>query len=57
VYFLFRAQDVGSKIRRRKSNLVLDEIEEIIGYGFERINIADDFLHLIKSGFAKYVPE
>ena len=33
---------VGSKIRRRKSNFVLDEIEKIIGYGFERINIADD---------------
>ena len=33
---------VGSKVRKRKSNLVLDEIEEIIGYGFERINIADD---------------
>ena len=33
---------VGSKVRKRKSNLVLDEIEEILGYGFERINIADD---------------
>jgi radical SAM superfamily enzyme YgiQ (UPF0313 family) len=33
---------VGAKTRRRKSNLVLDEIEKIIGYGFERINIADD---------------
>ena len=33
---------VGSKTRRRKSSLVLDEIEKIIGYGFERINIADD---------------
>ncbi|MGD0277734.1 MAG: radical SAM protein [Smithella sp.] len=33
---------VGSRIRKRNSNLVLDEIEEIIGYGFERINIADD---------------
>lgn len=33
---------VGAKTRRRKSNLVLDEIEKIIDYGFERINIADD---------------
>ena len=33
---------VGSKVRKRKSDLVLDEIEEIIGFGFERINIADD---------------
>ncbi|MBN1363973.1 MAG: cobalamin-dependent protein [Syntrophaceae bacterium] len=33
---------VGAKIRKRKSNLVLDEIEEIIGYGFDRINVADD---------------
>ncbi|MBN1689412.1 MAG: radical SAM protein [Dehalococcoidia bacterium] len=33
---------VGSKIRRRKPALVLYEIEEILGYGFERINIADD---------------
>jgi anaerobic magnesium-protoporphyrin IX monomethyl ester cyclase len=33
---------VGSKVRKRKSELVLNEIEEIIGYGFERINIADD---------------
>ena len=33
---------VGAKTRRRKSSLVLDEIEKIIGYGFERINIADD---------------
>ncbi|MFA5322721.1 MAG: radical SAM protein [Smithella sp.] len=33
---------VGSKVRRRKSKLVLDEIENIIGYGFDRINIADD---------------
>jgi len=33
---------VGARVRKRKSNRVLDEIEEIIGYGFERINIADD---------------
>lgn len=33
---------VGAKIRSRKSNFILDEMQEIIGYGFERINIADD---------------
>lgn len=33
---------VGPKIRRRKTELILDEIEQILGYGFERINIADD---------------
>jgi radical SAM superfamily enzyme YgiQ (UPF0313 family) len=33
---------VGSKVRRRSSNLVLDEIETILGYGFDRVNIADD---------------
>jgi len=33
---------VGSKIRKRNPALVLDEIEEILGYGFDRINIADD---------------
>ncbi|MDX9817234.1 MAG: cobalamin-dependent protein, partial [Smithellaceae bacterium] len=33
---------VGAKIRRRTANCVLDEIEEILGLGFERINIADD---------------
>lgn len=33
---------VGSKIRRRQTELVIDEIEQILGLGFERINIADD---------------
>ncbi len=33
---------VGSKLRRRSSDLVLDEIEHILSLGFERINIADD---------------
>lgn len=33
---------VGSKVRRRNPKLVLDEMEQIIGLGFERINIADD---------------
>jgi len=33
---------VGAKVRRRSSQFVLDEIEQIISMGFERINIADD---------------
>jgi radical SAM superfamily enzyme YgiQ (UPF0313 family) len=33
---------VGSKVRRRNPQMVLDEIEQIINLGFERINIADD---------------
>lgn len=33
---------VGSKVRKRNPKLVLDEIETILGYGFDRINIADD---------------
>lgn len=33
---------VGSKVRKRNPHLVLDEIEQIIHYGFDRINIADD---------------
>jgi radical SAM superfamily enzyme YgiQ (UPF0313 family) len=33
---------VGSKVRRRDPQKVLDEIEQILDLGFERINIADD---------------
>lgn len=33
---------VGSKVRRRNPDLVLDEMEQILNLGFERINIADD---------------
>ena len=33
---------VGSKVRNRNPQLVLDEMEMIIGDGFERINFADD---------------
>lgn len=33
---------VGAKVRRRAPNLVLNEIEQIIDLGFDRINIADD---------------
>jgi anaerobic magnesium-protoporphyrin IX monomethyl ester cyclase len=33
---------VGSKPRSRKASLVVDEIEQILSYGFTRINLADD---------------
>ncbi|MBN1613432.1 MAG: radical SAM protein, partial [Deltaproteobacteria bacterium] len=33
---------VGKKPRQRKASFVVDEIEEILGYGFNRINIVDD---------------
>lgn len=33
---------VGSKVRKRNPESVLDEIEEILNLGFDRINIADD---------------
>lgn len=33
---------VGRKPRQRKASLVVDEIEQILSYGFSRINIADD---------------
>jgi len=33
---------VGSKARSRKASLVVDEMEQILSYGFSRINIADD---------------
>jgi radical SAM superfamily enzyme YgiQ (UPF0313 family) len=34
---------VGSRIRNRDPRLVVDEIEGLLAYGFERINFADDF--------------
>ena len=33
---------VGKKIRTRRAELVVDEMEEILSYGFTRINVADD---------------
>ena len=33
---------VGYKLRYRSPKLVVDEVEEILSYGFTRINIADD---------------
>ncbi len=34
---------VGHKVRYRDPGIVVDEIEQILSYGFTRINIADDF--------------
>ncbi len=34
---------VGAKVRYRSISSIFDEIEEILDYGFTRINIADDF--------------
>ncbi|MCP4603066.1 MAG: radical SAM protein [Proteobacteria bacterium] len=34
---------VGKRVRYRSPALVVDEIEEVLSYGFDRINIADDF--------------
>jgi len=33
---------VGSRVRYRDPKRIVDEIEEILGYGFDRINVADD---------------
>lgn len=33
---------VGKKVRLRNPSLVVDEIEEILSYGIDRINVADD---------------
>ena len=33
---------VGNRVRLRKASLVVDEIEEILSYGINRINVADD---------------
>ncbi len=33
---------VGSRVRQRTPQLVVDEIEQILSYGIDRINVADD---------------
>lgn len=33
---------VGSRVRQRSPRLVVDEIEQILSYGIDRINVADD---------------
>jgi radical SAM superfamily enzyme YgiQ (UPF0313 family) len=34
---------VGHKIRSRNPKIVVDEIENLLSYGFERVNFSDDF--------------
>ncbi|MFO7558678.1 MAG: radical SAM protein [Desulfobacterales bacterium] len=34
---------VGAKVRYRSIHSIVDEIEQILNYGFTRVNIADDF--------------
>jgi radical SAM superfamily enzyme YgiQ (UPF0313 family) len=45
---------VGNRVRLRNSSLVVDEIEEILSYGIDRINVADD-LFVSSSGKVKEV--
>ena len=33
---------VGGRVRQRNASLVVDEIEQILSYGIDRINVADD---------------
>ncbi|MBU2263021.1 MAG: B12-binding domain-containing radical SAM protein [Proteobacteria bacterium] len=33
---------VGNRVRQRNASLVVDEIEQILSYGIDRINVADD---------------
>jgi radical SAM superfamily enzyme YgiQ (UPF0313 family) len=39
---------VGSKFRTRSVSLIMDEIQELLGLGFEQINFADDFFTVNK---------
>lgn len=51
---------VGFKVRHRSPELVADEIEEIMSYGFEMINIADDLFTASKERvkeFCKVITE
>ena len=45
---------VGKKVRLRSADRVVDEIEEILSYGIDRINVADD-LFVSQSGRVKEV--
>lgn len=48
---------VGFKVRHRSPELVVDEIEDILSYGFEIINIADDLFTANKSRVRKFCNE
>lgn len=45
---------VGNRVRQRSASLVADEIEQILAYGIDRINVADD-LFVSHSGKVKEV--
>jgi anaerobic magnesium-protoporphyrin IX monomethyl ester cyclase len=45
---------VGNRVRLRSASLVVDEIEQILSYGIDRINVADD-LFVSHSGRVKEV--
>lgn len=48
---------VGHKVRHRTPKLVVDEIEDILSYGFSRINIADDLFTSNKDRVAAFCEE
>lgn len=48
---------VGFKVRHRSTNLVVNEIEEILSYGFEIINIADDLFTANKKRVREFCDE
>lgn len=48
---------VGMKVRYRSVDLVLDEIEHLLSYGFTRINIADDFFTSNKKRVREFCDE
>jgi len=48
---------VGHKVRYRTPKLVVDEIQDIVSYGFTRINIADDLFTSNKERVAAFCDE
>lgn len=48
---------VGFKVRHRSTALVVDEIEDILSYGFEIINIADDLFTASKKRVREFCDE
>jgi len=48
---------VGHKVRYRTPQLIVNEIEDIIAYGFTRINIADDLFTSNKARVAAFCDE
>lgn len=48
---------VGSRVRNRSPERVVDEIEAILSYGFQRINFADDFFTVNKKRVGRICSE